>query len=177
MNFNHHITERFGIVMVGWPLSGGLKCPGDINSRVELNLVITAFENGTARFERITLEELNARFAAEEEERHCQGELAPTTISSPPATPSTTNDASAGASPSGSPASTPPSLPVGLTAALAPHASSNVATMSTFSVVGEGGPSQKKSRKVRSDKGVKRGPRGCNNAPVPAADASVPPCA
>lgn len=53
-NFDEHITERYGATLVSWPLSGPIKCPSGINSRVELKLLINAFESGTTRFERLT---------------------------------------------------------------------------------------------------------------------------
>ena len=59
LNYKHFekITQKFGIVYEGWPLER-FRCPGDINSVPELNVLRNAFVSGAAFFRRLSDDEL-----------------------------------------------------------------------------------------------------------------------
>ncbi|KAF9487280.1 hypothetical protein BDN71DRAFT_1404970, partial [Pleurotus eryngii] len=65
-NFDENITTKYGIKVIGWPLDKFCS-PGDLTSRVEVLLLYRAWELGTARFYKMTPQELedwdNARFS------------------------------------------------------------------------------------------------------------------
>ncbi|KAI0325019.1 hypothetical protein GY45DRAFT_1340412 [Cubamyces sp. BRFM 1775] len=50
MNFDSHITLKYGIVLEGWPSDVKFAAPGHINSLPELQILYTAWETGKARF-------------------------------------------------------------------------------------------------------------------------------
>lgn len=55
--FADHITTQFGVVIVNWPLPR-FAAPSAMRTRVELNTLISAWENGNmTRFRKLTREE------------------------------------------------------------------------------------------------------------------------
>lgn len=59
-SFEDAITDRYGIVCEGWPLQDFVS-PSAIKSRLSVEILHAAWTNGTARFRRLTPEELRAR--------------------------------------------------------------------------------------------------------------------
>lgn len=62
-SFKTSITDRYGIIIEGWPLEKFV-CPSSINCKVSIEILHTAWANGTARFRRLTPEELRVRYEA-----------------------------------------------------------------------------------------------------------------
>ncbi len=60
-NFEKAITDKYGVILIGWPLPGGLSSPGDLSNRVQLETLLHAWESGVTRFEKLTPDELRAR--------------------------------------------------------------------------------------------------------------------
>ena len=64
-NFDHNITEKYGVVCRSWPLQKFCS-PADLNSRNEVEILYNAWKTGTTSFQRLTEEEWeswrNARF-------------------------------------------------------------------------------------------------------------------
>lgn len=59
VNFDSHITEPYGIVIENWPIAK-FCCPGDIQSKLELEALFNAFDISTARFRILTDKEHSA---------------------------------------------------------------------------------------------------------------------
>ena len=59
-NFDTQLTDKLGIICVGWPLPKFVS-PSDVGSKVELDLLYNAWKNGAARFKRLSAAALNAR--------------------------------------------------------------------------------------------------------------------
>lgn len=59
VNFDEHITNKFGIVLEGWPLKK-LVAPGIVGSRPDVDVIINAFSSGVARFRRLSPAELES---------------------------------------------------------------------------------------------------------------------
>jgi hypothetical protein len=57
VDFTHHITDRYGIVIENWSLATFLS-PANIGSHVELNMLFHAWETGETQFCRLTPLEL-----------------------------------------------------------------------------------------------------------------------
>lgn len=55
-NFDTKITEKYGIIIKGWPL-GQFCCPSDVKSRVELEVLFNAWKSGTAHFYKLSQQE------------------------------------------------------------------------------------------------------------------------
>ncbi|KAL4259839.1 hypothetical protein AB1N83_008624 [Pleurotus pulmonarius] len=56
-NFDENITAKYGVKVIGWPLDKFCS-PSDLTSRVEVLLLFRAWESGTARFYKMTTQEL-----------------------------------------------------------------------------------------------------------------------
>ena len=56
-NFDTNITDKYGIVIEGWPLPRFL-APTSIGAKLQLELLYTAWQKGTARFRVFTPDEL-----------------------------------------------------------------------------------------------------------------------
>ncbi|KAI0786236.1 hypothetical protein C8Q75DRAFT_734977 [Abortiporus biennis] len=52
-SFSHAITAKYAVVVNGWLLKKFL-CSGDINSRIDLRILYHAWNNGTAKFYKLT---------------------------------------------------------------------------------------------------------------------------
>ncbi|THU95266.1 hypothetical protein K435DRAFT_666810, partial [Dendrothele bispora CBS 962.96] len=52
-NFDQHITAKYGIKIVNWPLEK-FRCPSEIPTRVEVQLLMSAWESGTTYFHKMT---------------------------------------------------------------------------------------------------------------------------
>ncbi len=63
VRFDTAITDKYGIVCENWPLDQ-FRCPGDIRSRTELEVLKQAWISGTTKFRRLSPEELEAWQAA-----------------------------------------------------------------------------------------------------------------
>ncbi|KDR81013.1 hypothetical protein GALMADRAFT_241632 [Galerina marginata CBS 339.88] len=67
VNFDTAITERFHVVLEGWPLEK-FCAPSSIASRNELSVLLASLESGSTRFRKLTAEEFqqwsNQRFDA-----------------------------------------------------------------------------------------------------------------
>lgn len=57
-NFDTNITERFGLLLMNWPLKD-FSSPSDISSRVELNLLLNAWKLGATYFYKMSPAEYN----------------------------------------------------------------------------------------------------------------------
>lgn len=57
-NFDENITAKYGVKVIGWPLDKFCP-PSDLTSRVEVLLLFRAWESGTARFYKMTTQELD----------------------------------------------------------------------------------------------------------------------
>lgn len=152
-NFDSQITDKLGIVCVGWLLPKFVS-PSDVGSKLELEILHNAWKNGAARFERLAIAELNAR------KRQSQAMSIDAVASSTPQdaspvripiTPSALDSAGGSLSrplqPSPPP---PPSMP--------PH---HAAPSSVTGIILANGETviARKLRKKRSDAGKPRGPR------------------
>ena len=140
------IVDRYGIVLEGWPLEGKPRAPSTIGSRLELTVLIKAWENGTARFRKLSFEELEAWRAARSggqatatvtEESSMQ--IDPPSQQEPQATDLVPTSPQAG-----------PSMD-------STHSTAVPGVTAVFSVA-TGSILQVKQRKKRSDAGKKRGP-------------------
>ena len=65
--FNHHITQRYGVVVKNWPLKNFCN-PSSVSSRIELEILYNGWQSGVTRFEKLTEDEMvsrdNERFAS-----------------------------------------------------------------------------------------------------------------
>ncbi|THU80799.1 hypothetical protein K435DRAFT_809605 [Dendrothele bispora CBS 962.96] len=52
-NFDQHIMAKYGIKIVNWPLEK-FRCPSKIPTRVEVQLLMSAWESGTTYFHKMT---------------------------------------------------------------------------------------------------------------------------
>ncbi|KAK7435759.1 hypothetical protein VKT23_019456 [Stygiomarasmius scandens] len=52
-NFDEHITARYKMKLVGWPLDR-FCCPSELSTHVEVDVLRNVFESGATRFERMT---------------------------------------------------------------------------------------------------------------------------
>ncbi len=57
VNFESHITEKFGIIVENWPLEKFI-APGAIGSRIELQTLYNAWSTGATSFRRLSPAEL-----------------------------------------------------------------------------------------------------------------------
>ena len=165
-NFDKHVTERYGILMKGWPLPKFCN-PSEVGSKVELEVLHNAWETGRAYFERLLQSDwdtwCHARF---------QALLVITTGSDNVIQPGTEQtdtmsvDSSLSSSISANDIPAPdimpmePPAPVAVTQARAPLAPVTTASFLNFSTVtganGEAIITSGKQRKQRKDKGLKR---------------------
>lgn len=58
-NFDKHVTEKYGILMKGWPLPKFCN-PSEVGSKVELEVLFNAWETGQAYFERLSQSDWDA---------------------------------------------------------------------------------------------------------------------
>ncbi|KAI0072743.1 hypothetical protein K474DRAFT_1604546 [Panus rudis PR-1116 ss-1] len=63
-NFESAFTDTYGIVCEGWPLPV-FQAPGNVRTREEMLALISAFEDGTARFRRLSAREMEQRAKGE----------------------------------------------------------------------------------------------------------------
>lgn len=178
VDFEGHITNKLGIVVVGWPLPHFVS-PGLIGSRLELQTLYNAWDTGAAYFRRFTPSELEAwqtmRFnsavasashvnnpEADTRPEADNGDsssitcIAPSLLTLPGTSP--INDPAAESSSSGTPTA---SFSAG-TPAAQPSADTTQATIPPLTTVfsfNDQAAAPKKQRKQRADKGKKRGPR------------------
>ncbi|KAI0686685.1 hypothetical protein BC835DRAFT_1420287 [Cytidiella melzeri] len=163
-NFDMHITEKYGIVVVNWPLPQFV-APGSIDSRLELQTLYNAWLSGSTHFRCLSPSEtetwMQQRFSTQ---------VAAALATSPPVDQGTPDNSS-----SGTPADAPALLPD--TSSTMPASSSTTsvpatsqgtsdlhATLTAMPQTGifmvSGAPLvTQKPRKQRSDKGKKRGPK------------------
>lgn len=57
-NFDTYITAKLGVIIENWPLQK-FCCPGDISSRTELTVLSHAWESNATRFRKLTDSEFN----------------------------------------------------------------------------------------------------------------------
>ncbi|KAF7794227.1 hypothetical protein EIP86_005359 [Pleurotus ostreatoroseus] len=163
-DFEERITDRYGIVVEGWPLRT-FSAPGSIGSRPELTALIDAWESGTAKFRRLTPEELDAwktaRFAALKAKAAAAAAAAAPTSASPAELSPVGAPAPSSSSTEGSSAPTLLSFSTASSSDATTAAGlvdpPEPAPITTVFTVGTNVLVQKKPRKQRSDKGVKRG--------------------
>lgn len=163
-NFASAITAKFGVVYENWPLEL-FRCPGEINSRAELETLYQAWKNGVARFRKLSAAELaewrQAQFeeqlAADRTERvHANEEDgAPPEHQTPSASSPRTIEPVA-------PSSTPPvAIPDAPAQSpmqdIQPSTGDKRTFSSVLSLTSEG-LVPKRKRAKRSDSGTKRGP-------------------
>ena len=172
------ITEKYGIICVGWPLER-FCCPGDINSMPELQVLQNAFQSGAAHFRCLSDDELDQwrkerRLKLVEANQTATADHAVSDPSAPPPVPeirSSTMTEAPGPTPSDSLATDATATNAvtnvhannaSLSVLAGPSTAANIPTsnpqplQSVFTVDGPG-LVQKKPRKTRSDKGKKRG--------------------
>ncbi|KAG6848320.1 hypothetical protein H0H93_001197 [Arthromyces matolae] len=149
-NFDTKITERYAVVVKNWPLPKFCS-PSEVASRIELDILLNAWKSGTTYFHKMS----HAEYTEWLESRRSDSSTAtptndlasssvPGTSDLPPSVPGTSN--------------IPPSdVPDAVSTDRRPF--SNITNEVTGSA-GELVVVTKKARKVRSDKGVKRGKRG-----------------
>ena len=80
-NFEHAITEKYHVILEGWPLEKFCS-PSDIQSRTEISVLMKSIESGATRFRKLS----NTEF-----EQWCEkakSTTGPTNASSPPPSPS-----------------------------------------------------------------------------------------
>lgn len=144
-NFDKHITDKYGIVCENWPLER-FCAPADLYSRAELQVLYQAWDSDTTTFRRLSPAELEAwkaeRFDAlcaqsQEVEEDGEDSASSPSVDASLAVVDSASDSVAAAAPS-----------VGVMAV-----SGNALITS-------------KPRKIRSDKGKKRGPRNTVGDPV-----------
>ncbi|KAF7799885.1 hypothetical protein EIP86_011127 [Pleurotus ostreatoroseus] len=161
MNYQNFsaITEKYGIIITGWPLTRFV-CPSDIKSKMELDLLLSAWKNGTARFERLSPDELRARgdTIMSVATTHTAG--SPANVPGPSNSHTPTQEVVPPADAAGEPASPTPSAP--LRPPVSPSTrlpnGSPAVMQGVILANGETVVPQKK-RKKRSDAGKPRGPR------------------
>ncbi|KAI0686723.1 hypothetical protein BC835DRAFT_1420231 [Cytidiella melzeri] len=164
-----HITEKFGIIVVNWPLAQFI-APGSINSRLELQTLYNAWSTGATYFQCLTPAEAEA-WHKERFSRQVAAAVSTVTETLPdasvggdqvsstdnpvpePGTP-TDNAGPSNALPASGDASAPPP-PLG---SASDQQTTSIAQTGVFAVSGATLVT-KKPRKQRSDKGKKRGPR------------------
>ncbi|KAJ3541683.1 hypothetical protein NM688_g6048 [Phlebia brevispora] len=59
-NFSLKITEKHGIICVGWPLDRFV-CPSEIKTKLELGVLLNSWKNGSTYFKKLSPEELRAQ--------------------------------------------------------------------------------------------------------------------
>ena len=58
--FDHHITQRYGVVIKNWPLKNFCN-PSSVGSRVKLEILYNGWQSGATRFEKLTEGEMTSR--------------------------------------------------------------------------------------------------------------------
>lgn len=188
VNFEHHITHPYGVVLEHWPLDKFV-CPSYIKSMNEVDVLYNAWKSGAARFRRLSETEhdewianrINSQSIEEESEEE---EEVPTTSQASSATITPSSQSEPAATTSSRPSDTAatstvlPDQPSGgkKTKRKAPDDGNNsvnsrskakkarvgpLTTDSVNAVSGAGGASitsTAKPRKIREDKGKPRGP-------------------
>ncbi|KAI0337665.1 hypothetical protein BDW22DRAFT_1339325 [Trametopsis cervina] len=178
VDFEGHITNKLGIVVVGWPLPHFMS-PGLIGSRLELQTLYNAWDTGAAYFRCFTPSELkawqtmrfNSAVANASHVNNPEADACPETDNGVSSSitciapslltllgTSPINDPAAESSSSGTPAA---SFSAG-TPAVQPSADITQATIPPLTTVfsfNDQATMPKKQRKQRADKGKKRGPR------------------
>ncbi|KAF6741186.1 hypothetical protein DFP72DRAFT_862869 [Ephemerocybe angulata] len=187
-NFHERITVPLRVIVQGWPLKK-FASPSDIGSKSDLELLRHAWTNDTAKFVKLDdaeYDELCAQMSKRPvamDDDESEPEDQPDHASGPTSTPSAVAISAADAVQApvaGSPSpSTPPAVATPIPAAPVPSAASAPAppasSAQNFILTVQGANGQMvnvatKTRKPRSDKGVKRGPRkGKENATAPTA--------
>ena len=76
--FDDQITQKYSIVVQGWPLQKGFCNPSSVGSRVELEVLHNSWQLGATRFQKLTQEEMEAW-----EDQHFQSHLAMVTVALP----------------------------------------------------------------------------------------------
>jgi hypothetical protein len=178
-NFDDNITAKFGVIVKSWPLAKFCS-PNDIGSRVELNILHNAWQSGTAHFYKMSDVEFNSwtntRYQQPENAREDATNAPAADLNPPTADAIPTPAANTPAAPTNldAPATNTPATNTLATNTLATNTpTSNPAPsagplsalpLSRFinatTVTGPDGTAiqvTKKARKVRSDKGVKKG--------------------
>lgn len=153
-NFDNAITEKYHVVLEGWPLEKFCN-PSDIRSRTEISVLMTSFESGATRFRKLSTTEFEQWC-----EKRCLANLAngpgPSNASSPSTPPSVV------VPPPVSLTQDPVSLsqdPVSNEGAGAPTTSVDFINTGVTTANGTVVMVKAKARKPRADKGKKRGPR------------------
>lgn len=60
-NYERQITEKFGVVLCGWPLSGHVRNPAKVGGTAEVEKLLDALKSGKCKWVKLTAEELAAR--------------------------------------------------------------------------------------------------------------------
>ncbi|KAG6823130.1 hypothetical protein H0H92_011292 [Tricholoma furcatifolium] len=147
-NFESHITAKHGVIIKNWPLTKFCS-PSDVQSRIELNILLNAWKSDTCHFYRMTRDE----FDAWEVSQAAGDRVGPSSSSNP--LPMARNDSSddSSAMPQSITPPHPPDAPPVSAGPAAPFASiANSVSNSAGNVVFV----TKRPRKVRKDKGTKR---------------------
>lgn len=177
-NFDIKITQKYGVVVEGWPLQKFCS-PSDLRSRLELDVLYRAWESGSARFRKLSRDEYIAwdNVRLEETLHTCEtveGATMPT--SEPPASAATSFPSTFGSEPAANNSSIAamnlvaphagPSVPAGHVADVAIQDGSSAERIQTRTgegfihlVSGAGGGLvnvTKKARAPRKDKGQPR---------------------
>ncbi|KAI0699995.1 hypothetical protein BC835DRAFT_1266983 [Cytidiella melzeri] len=165
-DFEHHLTEKFGIIVVNWPLPIFVS-PGAIGSRLELQTLYNAWSTGSTYFRQLSPAELEAwqsnRF--KEKVAASQPETSGTACGNGPST------ALSSDTPADPPTFTPGSASASTSTIDSTHTTmqgaamvsdqpvlSNTAPYTSILAISGASVVTKKPRKQRADKGKKRGP-------------------
>ncbi|KAI0684180.1 hypothetical protein BC835DRAFT_1293734 [Cytidiella melzeri] len=165
-DFEHHLTEKFGIIVVNWPLPIFVS-PGAIGSRLELQTLYNAWSTGSTYFRQLSPAELEAwqsnRF--KEKVAASQPETSGTACGNGPST------ALSSDTPADPPTFTPGSASASTSTIDSTHTTmqgaamvsdqpvlSNTAPYTSILAISGTSVVTKKPRKQRADKGKKRGP-------------------
>lgn len=160
-NFDAAITQRYGVVVDGWPV-GVFRCPSEVVSRVELETLLRALESNILTFTRLTPQQLERRRQELVEREALLTEVeAGAALGTASAAPSHASNATTPISPPGDNAPQPPTSSTTTDGApqVYPDVYNPTAHASApLSFVFSAADGQTRKRKVRADAGNKRGP-------------------
>ena len=181
--FEATITDRYGVVVQGWPLKV-FTAPGNIGSKIELTVLINAWKNDTARFRRLSHDELDAWRKTRFDELQATVPITATATDNPvdPAVSPAPTDAAASpvdTTPPATPVPTPaisafaPSVPTAPVTSSSVSATPVAASTHVFAISTNQLLPEKKQRNKRKDFGTKRGPNKRTREKLAAAAAAT----
>ncbi|KAG6824221.1 hypothetical protein H0H92_007626 [Tricholoma furcatifolium] len=146
-NFDSHITAKHGVIIKNWPLKKFCS-PSDVQSRIELNILLNAWKSDSCYFYKMTRDEFDAWEVDQHSPTNC---ISRASSSSNVNNPLPLDDGSAVLQPI-----TPPDVPDAPAVPAVPAAPFASIANSVSNSAGDVVFVAKKVRKVRKDKGIKR---------------------